>query len=246
LNVKFVDFSQLKNPSAADKSEEYPMQFTLADVHLSSPHPDLPADQLALFFSPNGTMGWIPFSDTVVRVMGPVPMAETPPKEPSVDYVNELVKRRGIDGPIIDRIIWGGLFRTRSCIALEFVVPFGTNTASGHGAVILAGDASHVHSPAGGQGMNLGIRDGILLGDAIAVDMAWEGPSISDRLVRFGKERQQAASDITKVMEWIAWVIMTPGTGWRRVMRDTLLRLIGPFGFIQRSIALKLSGMSNI
>ncbi len=36
------------------------------------------------------------------------------------------------------------------------------------GRLFLAGDAAHVHSPAGGQGMNTGIQDGYALGRAFA------------------------------------------------------------------------------
>lgn len=32
------------------------------------------------------------------------------------------------------------------------------------GNIFIAGDAAHIHSPAGGQGMNTGIQDGINLG----------------------------------------------------------------------------------
>jgi len=34
--------------------------------------------------------------------------------------------------------------------------------------LLLAGDAAHVHSPTGGQGMNTGIQDGYTLGTAFA------------------------------------------------------------------------------
>jgi 2-polyprenyl-6-methoxyphenol hydroxylase-like FAD-dependent oxidoreductase len=34
--------------------------------------------------------------------------------------------------------------------------------------VLLAGDAAHVHSPAGGQGVNTGIGDAVVLAEALA------------------------------------------------------------------------------
>jgi 2-polyprenyl-6-methoxyphenol hydroxylase-like FAD-dependent oxidoreductase len=41
--------------------------------------------------------------------------------------------------------------------------------------VLLAGDAAHIHSPAGGQGMNLGIQDAYALAAALRADAtaAW-------------------------------------------------------------------------
>ena len=39
------------------------------------------------------------------------------------------------------------------------------------GRVLLAGDAAHVHSPAGGQGMNTGIQDAYNLGWKLAFVM---------------------------------------------------------------------------
>ena len=36
------------------------------------------------------------------------------------------------------------------------------------GRVLLAGDAAHVHSPAGGQGLNVGVQDAVNLGWKLA------------------------------------------------------------------------------
>ena len=43
------------------------------------------------------------------------------------------------------------------------------------GRVFLAGDAAHVHSPAGGQGMNTGMQDAIALAWRLALVMRGEG-----------------------------------------------------------------------
>ena len=44
------------------------------------------------------------------------------------------------------------------------------------GRVLLAGDAAHVHSPAGGQGMNTGLQDAANLGWKLAADVQGWGP----------------------------------------------------------------------
>ena len=54
------------------------------------------------------------------------------------------------------------------------------------GRVFLAGDAAHVHSPVGGQGMNTGIQDAMNLGWKLAATVRGWGPSRPARLVRGG------------------------------------------------------------
>src|SRR4029079_19212110 len=41
-------------------------------------------------------------------------------------------------------------------------------TSYRHGRVLLAGDAAHVHSPVGGQGLNTGVQDAVNLGWKLA------------------------------------------------------------------------------
>jgi anhydrotetracycline 6-monooxygenase / 5a,11a-dehydrotetracycline 5-monooxygenase len=45
------------------------------------------------------------------------------------------------------------------------------------GRVLLAGDAAHVHSPFGGQGLNLGIQDAVNLGWKLAAELAGWAPT---------------------------------------------------------------------
>ena len=45
-----------------------------------------------------------------------------------------------------------------------------------HGRVLFAGDAAHIHSPLGGQGLNLGVQDAINLGWKLAATVAGWAP----------------------------------------------------------------------
>ncbi|NUR90781.1 MAG: FAD-dependent oxidoreductase, partial [Nonomuraea sp.] len=45
-----------------------------------------------------------------------------------------------------------------------------------HGRILLAGDAAHIHSPMGGQGLNLGLQDAFNLGWKLAAELRGRAP----------------------------------------------------------------------
>jgi 2-polyprenyl-6-methoxyphenol hydroxylase-like FAD-dependent oxidoreductase len=82
------------------------------------------------------------------------------------------------------------------------------------GRVLLAGDAAHVHSPAGGQGLNLGIGDAISLGAKLAAVVRGAGPALLDT---YTAERHPAGA-------WVqAWSMAQTALG-RRDQRTQALR----------------------
>jgi 2-polyprenyl-6-methoxyphenol hydroxylase-like FAD-dependent oxidoreductase len=68
-----------------------------------------------------------------------------------------------VTGTRVTRVNWFSAYRVHHRVADHF----------GKGRVFLAGDAGHVHSPAGGQGMNTGIGD--------AVNLAWKLAAVLGR-----------------------------------------------------------------
>src|SRR4029450_9498959 len=62
----------------------------------------------------------------------------------------------------VREVLWGSRFRVHHRIADRYR----------EGRVLLAGDAAHVHSPAGGQGMNAGILDAMTLATALTRALA--------------------------------------------------------------------------
>jgi 2-polyprenyl-6-methoxyphenol hydroxylase-like FAD-dependent oxidoreductase len=69
------------------------------------------------------------------------------------DVSKRVIERMGID---VERVNWFSTYRVHHRVADHF----------GKGRVFLLGDAAHIHSPVGGQGMNTGIGD--------AVNLAWK------------------------------------------------------------------------
>ena len=72
--------------------------------------------------------------------------------------MQRLLDERAPGRARVTGLIWSSRFRVHHRVADHFR----------HGRLLLAGDAAHVHSPAGGQGMNTGIQDGYALGRAFA------------------------------------------------------------------------------
>ncbi|KAG1753505.1 hypothetical protein EDB19DRAFT_1903161 [Suillus lakei] len=73
----------------------------------------------------------------------------------------------------IDQLVWSTRFRTHSAIADRIFTRLGA-------AIFLVGDAAHIHSPAGGQGMNLAIRDAIFLAEVVTkhIQASAENPDV--------------------------------------------------------------------
>lgn len=200
--------------------------FVLADVRVRSV---LPRDEAALFLARPGPLIWAPLPDGVVRLVAAV--ADAPPA-PDRAYLQALLDERG---PArrpdrVTEVLWGSRFRVHHRIADTFRA----------GSVLLAGDAGHVHSPAGGQGMNLGICDAVALGTALA-DVFDGGP---DTLLDDYNTRQRPmAEDVMSFAAGLTRLATVPPA--RRPARDVLLRLIGAVPPVRRRIALRLSGLSH-
>ncbi|MDG4778359.1 FAD-dependent oxidoreductase [Micromonospora sp. WMMD961] len=200
--------------------------FVLADVRVRSA---LPRDEAALFLARPGPLVWAPLPDGVVRLVAAV---ATAPAEPDAAHLQALLDERGPTRrpDRVIEVLWGSRFRVRHRIADTFR----------SGPVLLAGDAGHVHSPAGGQGMNLGICDAVALGTALA-DVLDGGPETA--LDDYNARQRPMAEDVLSFAAGLTRLATTPPA--RRPARDVLLRLLGAVPPARRRIALRLSGLSH-
>jgi 4,5-epoxidase len=85
------------------------------------------------------------------------------------------------------------------------------------GAIFLAGDASHVHSPFGGQGMNTGLQDAFNL--AWKLDYALAGFGTRDLLPTYTLERHAVAKNVIRSTDF-ATRALSSSNGFVRAVRD--------------------------
>ena len=123
--------------------------------------------------------------------------------------------------------MWGSRFRVHHRLADDYRA----------GRVLLAGDAAHVHSPAGGQGMNAGILDAMRLADALV--KAW--PATRRRSTAYGAERRPVAQQVVALADRLTRLAtVRPGL---RALRNMLLSTLARLPAFRRNLAWRLSGL---
>jgi len=128
-------------------------KFMLADLDVRWRLPD---DEFHIFTSPEGLMAIFPMRS------GHRLIAETPKEPtasatgPTLSQLEEVAAQRTAVEMTFSNMRWSSFFQVNSRLA----------TRLRDGRVFLAGDAAHIHSPAGAQGMNTGMQD--------ALNLAWK------------------------------------------------------------------------
>ncbi|PKV78132.1 FAD-dependent monooxygenase [Nocardia fluminea] len=209
--------------------ETYPASFILADVRMSWP---TPRTEVSLHLSPEGVTVVAPLPDDAGDRYRVVATVDEAPEHPTLDDVQTLLNARGPVGDIrVDEVLWSSRFRVHHRVADRY--------RAGH--VLLAGDAAHVHSPAGGQGMNTGIQDAALLATLLAKRTAGEPDSILDT---YETIRRPIALDVvafTDRMTEMATLQSAP----IRAARNTALRILSRIPAVRNKLAYQLSELGN-
>ncbi|MEU4407798.1 FAD-dependent oxidoreductase [Streptosporangium sp. NPDC023963] len=201
----------------------YAESFSLADVRLTG---GVPRDEVVLYFSPAGLVVVAPLPDGTHRIVSTVDEA---PALPDVAFVQGLLDARGPrkERAVVGEVVWGSRFRIHHRVARTFRA----------GRVLLAGDAAHVHSPAGGQGMNIGIQDAVVLAEALTI--ALKGGE--EALDRYTAARRPIALQVVAFAGRLSGLANMNRR--LRPLRNLILRLLALSPAFRRQLAWRLSGL---
>jgi len=108
------------------------------------------------------------------------------------------------------------------------------------GRVFLCGDAAHVHSPAGGQGMNTGLGDAFNLGWKLASVIL--GKAKVELLDSYEAERMPVIDGVMRMTDQMTRLI-TATKGPRVWIREWILPIVAKMGFAAK-MAMRLSQLS--
>jgi 2-polyprenyl-6-methoxyphenol hydroxylase-like FAD-dependent oxidoreductase len=203
----------------------YPQDWLLADVLLDW---DPGQDAAHAFFRPDG-LPVIFFPMRAHRWRLTLPFAGTRNGQaPTLEEIQQLTDQRAPRPVTVSDPTWLANFRCHRRSA----------SAYRRGRVLLAGDAVHIHTPAGGQGMNTGIMDAHNLGWKLALVASGRAPDAL--LDSYGTERRPVAEDVLKLTHALVHYGSLSHPVKRRV-RDVVVPALGRSAAIQRRAARRLS-----
>ncbi len=206
---------------------EYEQSFVLADVHMDWP---LSREEVTLFYSRAGLMVVAPLPNDHFRIVATVDVA---PESPSTDYIQHLIDTRGptVKPGHIKDIVWGSKFHIHHRVA--------ENPRKGQ--ILLCGDSAHVHSPAGGQGMNTGIQDSVSLAEMLTRTLQ-DGDDT--RLNTWAIERHKIATDVVALTDRMTRVAtMTSPTG--QALRNIAVAFAGHLPPVRAALARTLAELNS-
>lgn len=205
----------------------YGESFFLADVRMDW---GLSREEVQLFFSQTGLVVVAPLPGGEHRIVATVP---GPIESAGVADVQALLDQRGPRRPParVRELTWSSNFRVNHRVAAGYR----------RGRVFLAGDAAHVHSPAGGQGMNTGIQDAANLAWKLA--LAGHGLAGDELLDSYEAERRPIAVEVVGQTHRLTRLATLHGRVPRSA-RNTVLGLAGRVPAVRRFLAQNLSELA--
>jgi 2-polyprenyl-6-methoxyphenol hydroxylase-like FAD-dependent oxidoreductase len=202
---------------------EYRASFLLADVETNT---TLPANEMQLCPSEFGPVAIFPMSATRRRVVATIDHTEG--EAPSLDLVRRVLAQRAPSAIEARVLHWSSYFRIHHRLAARMR----------EGRIFIAGDAAHIHSPFGGQGMNMGLHDVWNL--VWKLDLFLKGRASSQLLDSYTSERRPVIKNVIETTHLLTKVMGTPNK-LAQALRDTVIPMVSRLAPFQNAFVQRLS-----
>ncbi len=206
---------------------EYAEQFMLADAITNDV---LPSDEMQLCPSRDGPLAVFPMSPTRRRIIATVERLDG--DAPSLDLVNDLLRQRAPQGLRAESLVWSTYFRIHHRCVSQMRA----------GRMFVAGDAAHIHSPFGGQGMNTGLQDAWNLAWKLA--LALHGHASEALLPSYTPERYPIVKAVIEATHFLTNVLGS-SSPLAEGIRDAVIPVVTHVPQIQHAFVERLSGLGN-
>jgi 3-(3-hydroxy-phenyl)propionate hydroxylase len=190
------------------KGDTSGLDFFLGDLELNGP--DAPGDEISLHLHRGNVVFFGRLDDKLVRVIVIMQRAaDTPPltRQPTIADFQAAIDGAGAKVTVTSAA-WMTPFHINQRKAERYRID----------SAFLAGDASHIHSPVGGQGMNTGIQD--------AANLAWKLAAVADGagtelLDTYDEERGKVGEELLKTTS-LGLLLATSANPIIEIVRDLL------------------------
>jgi 2-polyprenyl-6-methoxyphenol hydroxylase-like FAD-dependent oxidoreductase len=205
----------------------YPEHFVLADVKVAG---DLDHAEAQVWLQRADALAFFPLPEDRWRLI----IINSPPDwhdEPGLAQCQALLDERGLHHLRLGDPRWTAVFRIHRREAASFRKE----------RVFLLGDAAHIHSPVGGQGMNIGIQDAFNLGWKLSLVLRNGGnPQLLDS---YEAERKPVDEAVIRQTDRATRVVSLHGTV-ARFIRDHMMSLLTQIPAVAEKLGEGLAGLA--
>jgi 2-polyprenyl-6-methoxyphenol hydroxylase-like FAD-dependent oxidoreductase len=199
-----------------------PNDWMLADAQIDGP---LARDEVSIFWHDRGVAAFFPIDHSRFRMIADVgPASSARPPELTLADAQHKLDECGPGNLKLRDPVWLAYFRINERKVSDYR----------KGRAFLAGDAAHIHSPAGGQGMNTGMQDAFNLAWKLALVESGRGQA--EPLLRsYSVERSEVGDQVLKNAERFTTMatLRSPVARW---MRNHIAPIVGSLDAVQNKI----------
>jgi len=176
--------------------DTYPSRFYLTDVKIKN----RPGNYINMHLAQKGFVGFFPMiGDDTYRIFGSLPQQLSDKPDITLDDVLPAIKSITKSDVEIESCKWFSIYKLHHRVADQFR----------QDRCFLIGDAAHIHSPVGGQGMNTGLQD--------AYNLAWKLAAVINKQIRpeilntYSEERLPVAKTLVNTTDRAFKLMMADG-----------------------------------